>query len=152
MQTFEANRAAVGDRAKAVSLALLKRGMRRASVQLVRRQWEPPVPGRRQSWYCGFWRWFEAVFEANRRGAEFLVEDFCARFEALRSESAGFVSPLTWNEHVAHYVRVVGEAAEAAILDSDPALIRVRLAEVVAASRDLLAAIEAREKSRAKVA
>jgi hypothetical protein len=80
--THEANRVALGDRAKAVRLALLGLGMRRCSERLVRYQCEErPL---RLDWYGLFWRWFSALWVAHHPGAEFLYEDFTARVEALQ--------------------------------------------------------------------
>ena len=134
MLTHEANRVALGDRAKAVRLALLGLGMRRCSERLVRYQCEErPL---RLDWYGLFWRWFTALWLAHRPGAEFLYEDFAARVEALRREEAH--SPSDWYEQIATCAREHGEALQAAIQRRDPLAIRRELAESIAAERRLL--------------
>jgi len=143
MLTSEANRLAVGHHAKAVRLALLRLGMRRCSVRLVRYQCEEsPL---RLDWYGLFWRWFKALWRAHRPGAEFLLEDFCSRVEALRLEDdcqAG-----DWYEQIAECAREHGEALQAAIQRRDPLAIRRELAESIAAERRLLAMLSEREEA-----
>ena len=146
MLTCEANRLAVGPCAKAVRLALLRLGMRRCSVRLVRYQCEErPL---RLDWYGLFWRWFSALWQAHRPGAEFLFEDFCSRVEALRREEG---SPAgDWFEQIAECAREHGEALQAAIQRRDPQAIRRELAESIAAERRLLAMLsEEGESARA---
>ena len=146
MLTHEANRVALGDRAKAVRLALLGLGMRRCSERLVRYQCEErPL---RLDWYGLFWRWFLALWQAHRSGAEFLYEDFCSRVEALRREDG--CSPSDWYEQIAECAREHGEALQAAIQRRDPLSIRRELAESIAAERRLLAMLsESGESARA---
>jgi hypothetical protein len=134
MLTSEANRLAVGSHAKAVRLALLRLGMRRCSVRLVRYQCEES--SLRRDWYGLFWRWFRALWTAHRGGAEFLFEDFCSRVEALRRED---VHAGDWYEQIATCAREHGEALQAAIQRRDPQAIRRELAESIAAERRLLA-------------
>ena len=141
MLTSEANRLAVGSHAKAVRLALLRLGMRRCSVRLVRYQCEErPL---RLDWYGLFWRWFRALWGAHRDGAEFLYEDFCSRVEALRREETGPASD--WYEQIATCAREHGEALQAAIQRRDPLAIRRELSESIAAERRLLAMLSERE-------
>jgi hypothetical protein len=143
MLTSEANRLAVGPHAKAVRLALLRLGMRRCSVRLVRYQCEENTL--RLDWYALFWRWFSALWLAHRPGAEFLYEDFCSRVEALRREDG--LSSGDWYEQIAECAREHGEALQAAIQRRDPLAIRRELAESIAAERRLLAMLS--EKSEA---
>ncbi|HWW74722.1 MAG TPA: hypothetical protein VNZ44_04950 [Pyrinomonadaceae bacterium] len=143
MLTSEANRLAVGPYAKAVRLALLRLGMRRCSVRLVRYQCEQnPL---RPDWYGLFWRWFKALWQAHRSGAEFLYEDFCSRVEELRR--ADTTSHSDWYAQIAECAREQGEALQAAILRRDPAAIRRELSESIAAERRLLAMLAEREAS-----
>ncbi len=136
MLTHEANRIAIGDRAKAVRLALLRLGMRRCSERLVRYQCEErPL---RLDWYGLFWRWFTALWVAHRPGADFLYEDFTARVEALRAAEAQAHSR-DWYEQIAECAREHGEALQAAIQRRDQLAIRRELAESIAAERRLLA-------------
>lgn len=145
MLTHEANRVALGDKAKAVRLALLRLGMRRCSERLVRYQCEErPL---RLDWYGLFWRWFCALWQAHRDGAEFLFEDFCSRVEALRREEGH--SPSDWYEQIAACAREHGEALQAAIQRRDPLAIRRELAESIAAERRLLAMLSARGEGAA---
>jgi hypothetical protein len=146
MLTSEANRLAIGAHAKAVRLALLRLGMRRCSVRLVRYQCEEN--SLRPDWYGLFWRWFSALWAAHRPGAEFLYEDFCSRVEALRREEAGPAGD--WLEQIAECAREHGEALQAAIQRRDPLAIRRELAESIAAERRLLAMLAERgEEARA---
>ena len=146
MLTTEANRLALGTHAKAVRLALLRLGMRRCSVRLVRYQCEErPL---RLDWYGLFWRWFKALWLAHRSGAEFLFEDFCSRVESLRREDGH--SSGDWYEQIAECAREHGEALQAAIQRRDPQAIRRELAESIAAERRLLAMLsETRESAQA---
>jgi hypothetical protein len=140
--TCEANRLALGSSAKAVRLALLRLGMRRCSVRLVRYQCEErPL---RLDWYGLFWRWFLALWSAHRSGAEFLFEDFCSRVEALRREGGHSGD---WYEQIATCAREHGEALQAAIQRRDAQAIRRELAESIAAERRLLAMLSEREES-----
>jgi hypothetical protein len=135
MLTCEANRLAVGPHAKSVRLALLRLGMRRCSVRLVRYQCEEN--SLRLDWYSLFWRWFKALWAAHRSGAEYLFEDFCSRVEALRREDARPAGD--WYEQIATCAREHGEALQAAIQRRDLLAIRRELAESIAAERRLLA-------------
>jgi hypothetical protein len=143
MLTSEANRLAVGSSAKAVRLALLRLGMRRCSVRLVRYQCEQNAL--RLDWYGLFWRWFLALWQAHRAGAEFLYEDFCSRVEALRRDNGHPHSD--WYEQIAECAREHGEALQAAIQRRDPPAIRRELAESIAAERRLLAMLAEREEA-----
>ena len=134
MLTAEANRLAVGSHAKSIRLALLRLGMRRCSVRLVRYQCEDRQL--RLDWYGLFWRWFRALWTAHRSGAEFLFEDFCSRVEALRREGD---HPGDWYEQIATCAREHGEALQAAIQRRDPQAIRRELVESIEAERRLLA-------------
>ncbi len=143
MLTSEANRLAVGSSAKAVRLALLRLGMRRCSERLVRYQCEErPL---RLDWYGLFWRWFLALWQAHRSGAEFLFEDFCSRVEALRREDGHPIGD--WYEQIAECAREHGEAIQAAIQRRDPQAIRRELAESIAAERRLLSMLSDREEA-----
>lgn len=143
MLTAEANRLAVGTHAKAVRLALLRLGMRRCSVRLVRYQCEErPL---RLDWYGLFWRWFRALWAAHRDGAEFLFEDFCSRVEALRREDS--YQPSDWYEQIATCAREHGEALQAAIQRRDHQAIRRELVESIAAERRLLAMLSEQSES-----
>ena len=141
MLTSEANRLAVGPSAKAVRLALLRLGMRRCSVRLVRYQCEQNAL--RLDWYALFWRWFSALWQAHRSGAEFLYEDFCSRVEELRRE--GGLPSGDWYEQIATCAREHGEALQAAIQRRDAPAIRRELSESIAAERRLLAMLSERE-------
>ena len=143
MLTCEANRLAVGTHAKSVRLALLRLGMRRCSVRLVRYQCEENAS--RLDWYALFWRWFRALWAAHRPGAEYLFEDFCSRVEALRREGDGPAGD--WYEQIAECAREHGEALQAAIQRRDPLAIRRELAESIAAERRLLAMLSERGES-----
>ena len=148
MQTFEANRAAVCGRTQAVRRALISLGMRRCSTSLVEHQWRPPIAGQRISWYCAFWRWFEALWLARREGAEFLFEDFCARVEALRGAGA-----TNGAEHRAQLERCEARHSDlvrAALTGADSAHLRRKVIENIVENRRLLAALtEATVKHRA---
>lgn len=120
--------------------------MRRCSVRLVHRQSEAPVEGQTISWYGSFWRWFQALWAANRRGAEFLYEDFCGRVEALRLND-GPPIVADWYAEVASCESQHAEALHAAILNTDVQAIKRKLAQAIAAKRRLMALLEAREQS-----
>ena len=146
MHTYEANRTAVGGRTQAVRRALKRLGMRRCSEALVERQWKPPVPGISISWYCSFWRWFEALWIANRSGAEFLFEDFRSRVLALRAEDD--LAAADWYEELSNCEREHSEAVQAAILNRDYQRIKVEISEAITALRKLRAIVEAREQKQ----
>jgi hypothetical protein len=145
LSTHDANRIAVGHCAKAVRLALLKLGMLRCSLQLVYRQCE--AESLRPSWYCLCVRWFAALFMANREGAEFLFEDFRARFEALRARAAPPPAP-GWFDQLARCERAHSEAVCAA-LSGDESAVRARVADDIREKRSLLAALERRPRANA---
>lgn len=141
LTTPEANRLALGDRAKAVRLALLRLGMRRCSERLVHYQCEErPL---RLDWYGLYWRWLRALHLANPQGADFLFEDLRARFSALRDGE--HLTGACWYEQLAECEREHSEAIRAAILDRDPRLIRKEIAEAISALRRQLALLDARE-------
>ena len=135
MLTCEANRLALGSSAKAVRLALLRLGMRRCSVRLVRYQCEENTL--RLDWYGLFWRWLQALWLAHRSGFDFLFEDLCARVAALRDSEAP-PQPCDWYEQIATCAREHGEALQAAIQRRDPLSIRRELVESIEAERRLL--------------
>ncbi|MET0625728.1 MAG: hypothetical protein ABW250_22525 [Pyrinomonadaceae bacterium] len=144
LTTPEANRLALGDRAKAVREALLCLGMRRCSLRLVHYQAEPrPL---RLDWYGLYWRWLRALHLANPDGADFLFEDLRSRFTALRDGDC--LSRACWYEQLAECEREHSEAIRAAILDRDPRLIRKEIAEAISALRRQLALLDAREGRR----
>ena len=136
LTTLDANRVAARGHSAALARALKRLGMRRCSERLVRRQWEPASGC--PSWYCLFWRWFEALWLAHRKGAEFLYEDFCARVAALR-DSEPQSGARDWYEQLSVCAREQSEALQAAIRRHDDAAIRRELAESIAAERRLLA-------------
>lgn len=141
LTTHDANRLALGDRAKAVREALLRLGMRRCSLRLVHYQAEPrPL---RLDWYGLYWRWLRALHLAHPSGADFLFEDLRSRFTALRDSDC--LVAACWYEQLAECEREHSEAIRAAILDRDPRLIRKEIAEAISALRRQLALLEARE-------
>jgi hypothetical protein len=141
MQTCEANRLAVGDAAKAVRDALCSLGYAR-SLRWVYRQCEPSTDVKRLDFYGAFWRWFLAIWHANRQGAEFLFEDFRSRVLALREQDE--LRESDWYKEVARCESEHSEAIQAAILNRDDAALRKELPEAIAAYRKLLAIVEAR--------
>jgi hypothetical protein len=141
LTTHDANRLALGDRAKAVREALLRLGMRRCSLRLVHYQTEArPL---RLDWYGLYWRWLRALHLANPSGAEFLFEDLRARYSALREGDQ--LARACWYEQLAECEREHSEAIRAAILDRDPRLIRKEISEAISALRRQLALLDARE-------
>ena len=78
----EVNRRAVGGRTQAVRRWLKRLGMRRCSARLVQYQFKPDAT--RHDWTSLWWRWFLAVWFANKAGAYFMFEQFAARVDALR--------------------------------------------------------------------
>ena len=141
LTTHEANRLALGGRAKAVREALLSLGMRRCSLRLVHYQAEPrPL---RLDWYGLYWRWLRALHLATPLGADFLFEDLRSRFTALREGSE--LARACWYEQLAECEREHSEAIRAAILDRDPRLIRKEISEAISALRRQLALLDARE-------
>lgn len=149
MHTYEANRVAVGGHTRRVRDALLGLGMSRCSLRLVQHQFtRDPL---RPSWYCLFWRWFQALWVAHRAGAEFLFEDFVARVEALRAAERGGPCP-GWPQQVARCVRECGEAVESAVLADDDARLRKEVSEAIVELRRLLAMSSAKGAARRKAA
>ena len=141
LTTHDANRLALGDRAKAVREALLRLGMQRCSLRLVHYQAEPrPL---RLDWYGLYWRWLRALHLATPQGADFLFEDLRSRFAALRE--GDHLAAACWYEQLAECEREHSEAIRAAILDRDPRLIRKEIAEAISALRRQLALLDARE-------
>ena len=138
LTTHEANGHAARGHAPSLVRALKRLGMRRCSEHLVKRQWDDPD---RPSWYCLFWRWFEALWLAHRSGAEFLFEDFCARVAALRQAEEPAVGR-DWYEQLSICAREQSEALQEAIRRHDDAAIRRELAESIAAERQLLAMLD----------
>jgi len=141
MHTFEANRVAVGDEAKAVREALRSLGYAR-SIRWVYRQTEAPRDVTRLDFYGAFWRWYQALFLANRAGADFLIEDLCSRDRAMRERDS--LAAADWYEEIALCEGEHSEALQAAILNRDSSAIKKELAEAIAAYRKLLAMVEAR--------
>lgn len=137
--TLEANGLAARGHAPSLVRALKRLGMRRCSERLVRRQWEAGAGC--PSWYCLFWRWFEALWLAHRKGAELLFEDFCARVAALRRAEEPAVGR-DWFEQLAICAREQSEALQEAIRRHDVAAIRRELSESIAAERQLLAMLD----------
>jgi hypothetical protein len=147
LPTHDANRMALGDRAKAVREALLRLGMQRCSLRLVHYQAEArPL---RLDWYGLYWRWLRALHLANPQGAEFLFEDLRSRFTALRE--GGDLACACWYEQLAECEREHSEAIRAAILDRDPRLIRKEIAEAISALRRQLALLDARQRQENEV-
>lgn len=147
--TRAANRLAARGHTAAVARALKRLGMRRCSESLVRRQWDEHAT--QASWYCCFWRWFEALWLAHRKGAESLFEDFCARVEALRRAETPDVGR-DWFEQLAICAREQSQALQAAIRRHDEAAIRRELSESIAAERMLLAMLDRQECETARAA
>lgn len=149
METYEANLNAMGDFAKSVRLNLKKLGMRRCSLALIYRQCKAPVAGQRISWYCAFWRWFQALWMANRPGAEYLLEDFLARVTALReldefqSEEERALLAAADGEH--------GDIVRATFLNADVDRIMKEITEDIVIKRRLLA-FYAAQQLRARAA
>jgi hypothetical protein len=141
MRTYEANALAIKESAKAIREALLHLGMRRCSLRLVHYQAEAPTKTRRD-WYALFWRWFLAIWIANRPGAEFLLEDFEARVLALREREN--LSDSNWAQAVARCSDKHAHAIREAILNSDAAAIKKAGAQAITAYRTLLSIVEAR--------
>lgn len=141
MRTDEANKLAIRGHSQAICRALRALGMRRCSDRLVRRQGEEAHL--RLNWYALWWRWFRAVWRANRAGAEFLYEDFAARVEALRA-----ADDLSGADLEEQFAACAGEHAELvqAAFRKDVARIREVVARAIAGHRRLLAILEARER------
>lgn len=137
--TRAANRLAARGHTSNIVRALKRLGMRRCSEALVRRQWDEAAT--HPSWYCLFWRWFEALWLAHRTGAEFLYEDFRARVESLRDLEAQS-GAADWYEQVALCVKEQSEAIQAACRRRDRAAIRREFLESIAAERRLVAMLD----------
>lgn len=149
MHTWEVNRTAVGDCAKAVCEALRKLG-KRCSVRWVNLQCEAPLDVNRTDYYAAFWRWFEAVFVANRDGAEFLFEDFRARVQAMRDFED--LATGDWRQQIALCQDEHSHIISAALLEGCTARLKREIKEDIAAKRRLLAMIEAHEERPARAA
>jgi hypothetical protein len=149
MDSWQVNRIAVADCAKAVSEALRKLG-KRCSVRWVNRQCEPPQDVARSDYYGAFRRWFEAIFIANRDGAEFLFEDFCAFVQSMRD-----FEDLANADLQQQFARCEGEHSDiirAALLSGDTGQLQREIVEDIAEKQRLLAMIRAREMVRARAA
>ena len=144
MQTYEANLIALGGCAKSIRAALKKLGMRRCSLRLVYYQCSPR--DLRLDWYGVFWRWCEALWLANREGAEFLFEDLFARICALRSSAP--TTPLDLDSHLAMCEREHSDIIRAAFLH-DIARMKREIGEDIRAKQLLLEIIEAQERRSA---
>lgn len=149
MHTWEVNRIAVGGCAKAVAEALRKLG-KVCTTRWVNLQCEAPLDVRRTDYYGAFWRWFEALFVANRDGAEFLHEDLCARVQAMRD----FEDLATGcdREQLARCNQEHSDIISAALLDGSTAKLKREIMEAIVANRRLLAMIVAREAREARAA
>jgi AcrR family transcriptional regulator len=145
-RTYEVNRAAVGPAAKAVREALIQLGMRQCSLRTVYYQCE--LRELRLDWYGGFYRWVEALYLANRQGAEFLIEDVLARFESLRASRP---PAFDWHELVARCEEAHSQSMLAVIRNQDIGTLAPCLTNAVAAHRDLLSAARARLEETAAV-
>jgi len=145
LQTWEVNRVAIGECAKALREALRALG-KRASLRWIYYQCQPPADVTRLDPYGLFWRWFRALWKARREGAELLFEDFCARVAALRE---GSEAPDT--DCTSQILRCESEHSDvirAVLRGEDPAHIRKEVLESIAANRRLLAALSMLEARR----
>ncbi|MDQ1610310.1 MAG: hypothetical protein QOG00_241 [Pyrinomonadaceae bacterium] len=141
MHTWQVNRIAVGAHAKAVCEAFRKFG-KRCSVRWINRQCEASKDVRRTDYYGAFWLWFEAIYVANREGAEFLFEDFRARVQSLRDLEALAMADVP--TQVARCNDEHADVIRAAILGDDSERLEREIAEAIAEKRMLLAMIKAR--------
>jgi hypothetical protein len=146
MQTWEVNRIAVGDRAKAVAEALRKFG-KRCSVRWVNLQCEESRDVRRTDYYSAFWRWYESIYVSNREGAEFLYEDFRVRVQNLRDFEAHASADVP--TQIARCNDEHSDIVRAAITGSDPDSIEREIVEDIASKQLLLAMIRARRVAAA---
>lgn len=138
LTTIQANALAARGRSAQLVRALKRLGLKRCSERSVRYQYEPQAL--RPSWYCLFWRWVEALWVVHRPSAEFIYEDFRARFAALR---AGEAAPaLDWYEQLARCEREHSEAISAAILRRDERTIRAEVADEIRELRVLLTMLD----------
>ena len=149
LTTIEANALAARGHSAQLVRALKRLGLRRCSERSVRYQYEGGA--NRPSWYCCFWRWFEALWMAHRKGAEFLYEDFCARVAALR-ESEAQHGARDWYEQLSICAKEQSEALQAAIRRHDDTAIRRELSESIAAERKLLAMLDQAVRTQATIA
>ena len=94
-----------------------------------------------------FWRWFQALWLAHRKGAESLFEDFCARVEALR-EAETPRAPREWFAQVASCARAHGEVLAAAAERRDAAAIRRAVSTSIAEQRELILLLDRAEGVR----
>ena len=136
LTTIEANALAARGHSARLVRALKKLGLQRCSERSVRYQYEGGA--HRPSWYCLFWRWLQALFLANRKGFDFLVEDFNARVAALRDGEPQH-GARDWYEQLSICAKEQSEALQAAIRRHDDAAIVRELSESIAAERKLLA-------------
>jgi hypothetical protein len=152
LTTVEANAQAARGHSASLARALKRLGMRRCSERSVRYQSEEGAG--RPSWYCCFWRWFQALWLVNRKGAEFLYEDFQARVEALRAAEASEAPARDWLEQVALCAREHSEAIAEAMLRRDERAIRAEVTDEIRELRRLLAMLSrpAPESARAEAA
>ena len=139
LTTIEANALAAQGHSVRLAAKLKQLGMGRCSERSVRYQYESGA--HRPSWYCCFWRWLQALFMVNRKGFDFLVEDFLARVAALRDAEAQH-GAADWYEQLSVCAREQSEALQAAIRRHDDAAIRRELSESIAAERKLLAMLD----------
>lgn len=137
LTTIEANALAARGHSAGLTRALKRLGMRRCSERLVRYQYEPAAA--RPSWYCLFWRWFEALWLAHRAGAEFLFEDFCARAAALRDRDEGRREDLA--ELLAAAEGEHSDVVRAALRGDGLDRLHAEIVEDIAAKRRLLVAV-----------
>ena len=143
MDTYEVNRIAVGGFSKCVREALKRLGMRRCSVRLVRYQCEKN--DLRADWYSLFWRWFLALWMANREGAEFLYEDFTARVAALRD--ADDVSATDYDRQLARCEGEHSDIIRARINGEDVTVLIQETIEAIVEKRRLVAMLVAHKAS-----
>lgn len=133
---------AIGPEAKGVREALRSLG-KRCSLRWIYYQCQPARDVKRLNIYELFWRFFQAIFIARPEGAAFLFEDLRGRYAALRAREE--LRAADWYTQVARCESEHSEAIQAAILDRDDAALRKELPEAIAAYRQLLAIVEARE-------
>jgi hypothetical protein len=146
MQTWEVNRIAVGNCAKAVAEAMRKFG-KRCSVRWVNRQCEESKDVRRTDYYSAFWRWYESIYVSNREGAEFLYEDFRARVQSLRDLEA--LASADVSTQIARCNDEHSDIVRAAIIGSDHDSFEREIVEDIASKQLLLAIIRARRAAEA---
>ena len=147
LTTIEANALAARGHSAGLTRALKALGMLRCSERLVRYQYEGGAA--RPSYYCLFWRWMQALFRANRKGFDFLVEDFCARVACLRAAEEPH-GAADWFDQLALCAKEQSEALQAAIRRRDEAAIRRELAESIEAERKLLVMLDSPARPSAR--